>query len=165
MTKAKQKLPNDLIGVAGVHFVAFRLSFRGLIVLPTIRNTAGIDLLVNDPVTGGHASLQVKTSMKRVKIWSTSSSDKCLRRPHSFYVFLRCDRGEDTFEAFLESAECVAQQIEHNEAEDRVRGRKKFAYWQLPRRTLPLPLPLHLPLHLPLPLPDVKGQVCCVLFL
>lgn len=37
------KIPNDLIGVAGVHFVAYRLSLRGLIVLPTIRNTAGID--------------------------------------------------------------------------------------------------------------------------
>ncbi len=37
MDEAEQRLSNDLIGVAGVHFVAFKLSLQGLIVLPTIR--------------------------------------------------------------------------------------------------------------------------------
>ncbi len=45
MNEGSDKLPNDLIGVTGVHFVAFKLSLRGLIVLPTIRNTAGIDFV------------------------------------------------------------------------------------------------------------------------
>jgi hypothetical protein len=37
-----------LIGAAGVHFVVSELSLRGLIALPTIRNTAGVDVLVTD---------------------------------------------------------------------------------------------------------------------
>ncbi len=43
---SSKKLPNYLIGVAGVHFVVSELALRCLIALPTIRNTAGIDIIV-----------------------------------------------------------------------------------------------------------------------
>jgi hypothetical protein len=132
VAEATQKLSNDLIGVAGVHFVAFKLSLRGLIVLPTIRNTAGMDLLVNDPRTMGQASLQVKTSMQWVKFWPTSKFDKCLRGPRTFYVFLRYDSQAESFEAFLESGNRVAQQVEANAQDYRERGRKEFSFWRLP---------------------------------
>jgi len=36
----------SLIGAAGVHFVVSELSLRGLIALPTIRNTAGVDVVI-----------------------------------------------------------------------------------------------------------------------
>jgi hypothetical protein len=133
MNQMMDKLSNDLIGVAGVHFVAFKLALRGLIVLPTIRNTAGIDLLVNDPRTGAQAALQVKTSMRCVKFWPTSAAEKCLRGRQSFYVFLRYDPESETFEAFLESGERVAQQVAANAQDYRERGRKAFSYWELPR--------------------------------
>jgi hypothetical protein len=74
-----QRVKNDLIGAAGVHYVAYGLSLRGLIALPTIRNTAGIDLLVSDPTTGSQAALQVKTSLQRVTFWPTSRYDRSLR--------------------------------------------------------------------------------------
>jgi hypothetical protein len=133
MDEERDRLANDLIGVAGVHFVAFKLSLRGIIVLPTIRNTAGIDLLANDPRNGTQASLQVKTSLKLVKFWPMSTPAKCLRGAHSFYVFLRYHREASSFEAFLESGDRVVQQVEANIQDYRNRGRKEFPYWQLPR--------------------------------
>ncbi len=133
MNEGSDKLPNDLIGVTGVHFVAFKLSLRGLIVLPTIRNTAGIDLLVNDPRTEAQASLQVKTSMAWVKFWPTPTAQKCLRGRHAFYVFLRYDRSVESFDAFLESGSQVAEQVEANAQDYRERGRKEFSYWKLPQ--------------------------------
>ncbi|HEY7330736.1 MAG TPA: hypothetical protein VH592_24055 [Gemmataceae bacterium] len=134
MNEANDRLSNDLIGVAGVHFVAFKLSLRGLIVLPTIRNTAGIDLLVNDPRTGAQAALQVKTSMKRnVKFWPTSKPEKCIHGPLHYYVFLRFDQEVDCFEAFLETGAKVAAQVKANAQAYLDSGRKEFSYWELPQ--------------------------------
>jgi hypothetical protein len=131
--KSRDKLTNDLIGVAGVHFVAFRLSLRGLIVLPTIRNTAGIDLLVNNPLNGSQASLQVKTSINRVRFWPTSTPEKCLRGARTYYVFLRYDAKVESFEAFLQDGEEVAKQVTWNAEDYLKRDRKAFSFWQLPR--------------------------------
>lgn len=55
---SNKKLRKDLTGVAGVHFVVSKLTLRGLIALPTIRNTAGIDILVSETDGSGQASLQ-----------------------------------------------------------------------------------------------------------
>ncbi|MGE5609297.1 MAG: hypothetical protein ACM359_08590 [Bacillota bacterium] len=125
-------LRNDLIGVAGVYFVAYRLSLRGLIVLPTMRNAAGIDLLVNDPKMGALASIQVKASMEKVTYWPMPQPEKCSRAPNTFYVFLRYLAERQEFEGFLASADAVAQQVEENIADYRRRGLSEFAYWELP---------------------------------
>jgi hypothetical protein len=133
-TDAKRtRLSNDLVGVAGVHFVAYRLSLRGLIVLPTIRNTAGIDLLVHDPRTNAQASVQVKTAQRFVSFWPTSRAGKCVKGPASYHVFLRWQSAKDTFEAFLESGDRVAGQVSANAEEYVRRGNKEFPFWQLPR--------------------------------
>lgn len=57
MEKSSSKVPNDLIGIAGVHYVVSELSRRGLIALPTIRNTAGIDIIVSKPDATAQAFL------------------------------------------------------------------------------------------------------------
>ncbi len=41
----KGRLDNDLVGIAGVHYIAFELSRRGLVVLPATRNTRGYDMV------------------------------------------------------------------------------------------------------------------------
>jgi hypothetical protein len=132
MGNSNRKLPNDLIGVAGVHFVASELTLRGLIALPTIRNTAGIDILVSEPDGSGQASLQVKTSLKKVDFWPTSRPERCLRGQCSFYVFLRFLLERNRFEAFLESGDNVAKQVKENLEDYKERGRKEFTYWALP---------------------------------
>jgi hypothetical protein len=126
------KISNSLIGIAGVHFVASELTLRGLIALPTIRNTAGIDILVSEPDGSGQANLQVKTSLKKVTFWPTSKPEKCLRGPTSFYVFLRYDKNQRRFEAFLESGDKVYAQVTKNMKDYKKRGLAEFPYWYLP---------------------------------
>ena len=56
-----------LIGAAGVFYVAAELSLRGMIALPTIRNTAGYDIIVTNRDGSKHANIQVKTSGQQPK--------------------------------------------------------------------------------------------------
>ena len=56
MGNSNNKPTKTLVGAAGVHFVVSELSLRGLVALPTIRNTAGIDILVSEPDGSGQAS-------------------------------------------------------------------------------------------------------------
>ena len=127
LTKTK-----TLIGAAGVHFVVSELSLRGLVALPTIRNTAGIDILVSEPDGSGQANLQVKTRSSKEDYWPTSKPERCLKGPRSFYVFVRYLPDEERFEAFLESGSNVAQQVQENLLDDQKRGLKDFPYWWLP---------------------------------
>lgn len=127
------KLSTSLIGISGVHFVVSELTLRGLIALPTIRNTGGIDILVSEPDGSGLAALQVKTSLKRkVDWWPSPRAEKCLTGPTNFYVFLRYLHEDKRFEAFLETGKKVAGQVRRNEAKDRKRGWKDFPWWGLP---------------------------------
>jgi len=125
-------VPKALVGAAGVHFVTAELSLRGLVAMPTIRNVAGADLLVWDPASGKQAVIQVKTSASKVKFWPTGMPDKCLRGPNAYYVFVRYDKEQGRFEAFIESADQVVDQINKNLDDQRQRGRKLFPYWHLP---------------------------------
>jgi hypothetical protein len=129
---------NALIGIAGVHYVVSELSRRGLIAMPTIRNTAGIDVLVAEPDGNGQAVLQVKsTGSVRVKEegrqwWPTPEPEKCLSGSTAFYVFVRWREDLGKFEAFLENADAVAKQVRDNLVEDRKLGHKDFPCWGLP---------------------------------
>ena len=124
----------SLIGAAGVHFVVSELSLRGLVALPTIRNTAGIDVMVVKPRSQWHANLQVKTSRTKVGFWPISTRYEELRGKDNFYVFLRYLKNEHRFEAFLESADGVADQTAVVVARERRRGVAEWApCWYLPR--------------------------------
>jgi len=132
MRNSNKKLTKTLIGAAGVHFVVSELSLRGLVALPTIRNTAGIDILVSEPDGSGQANLQVKTRSSKEDYLSTSRPERCLKGPRSFYVFVRYLPDEERFEAFLESGSNVAKQVQENLLDDQKEGRKYFPYWLLP---------------------------------
>lgn len=126
------KISNALIGISGVHFIVSELTLRGLIALPTIRNTAGIDVLVSEPDGSGLANLQVKSSLKKVNFWPTSKPEKCLRGPTSFYIFLRFDKKEKRFEVFLEGGDEVYEQVVRNLKDCQKRGLVEFPCWILP---------------------------------
>jgi hypothetical protein len=110
--------------------------------MPTIRNTAGIDILVAKPDGSGQAVLQVKTAVE-IKTsqkegrqwWPMSKPSGCLMGPNAFYVFVRYDQYKERFEAFLESADAVIKQIEENLKDDRALNpkRKEFPCWGLPK--------------------------------
>ena len=56
------EISSQAIGVAGVHYVASRISAMGFNVAQTIRNAKHVDLLVGSPKTMRAISVQVKTS-------------------------------------------------------------------------------------------------------
>ncbi len=132
MGNSNKKPTKTLIGAAGVHFVVSELSLRGLVALPTIRNTAGIDILVSEPDGSEQANLQVKTASYRRNHWPTSGPERCLKGSRSFYVFVRYLPDEKRFEAFLESGSNVAKQVQENLLDYRKQGLKDFTYWELP---------------------------------
>jgi len=132
MRNSNKKPTKTLIGAAGVHFVVSELSLRGLVALPTIRNTAGIDILVSEPDGNGQANLQVKTRSSKADYWPTSEPERCLKGSRSFYVFAQYLPDEERFEAFLESASNVAKQVQENLQDDQKGGRRNFPYWGLP---------------------------------
>jgi len=57
-----KKRSGQLIGVAGVHFVAAKLSFLGFHSVPTTRNVPGPDLLVSNLSGSKGLAVQVKTT-------------------------------------------------------------------------------------------------------
>ena len=55
------KLPPQVVGNVGLYYVCFRLSERGWNVLPTSRNTRGIDIICFSPDAARMTSIQVKS--------------------------------------------------------------------------------------------------------
>lgn len=90
-----------LIGAAGTFYVASELSRRGMIVLPTTRNTAAYDLLVVTPDGRRHANIQVKTSFMRVSGFPMPLPEKIRTGRHDFYVFVRWDDEDSRFQGFM----------------------------------------------------------------
>jgi hypothetical protein len=78
---------------------------RGLIALPTVRNTAGVDLIVSSPRGGFHGNVQVKTSQRRVDFWPIGSKYNEWVGSDLYYVFLRYLPKIARFEVFLETSE------------------------------------------------------------
>src|SRR6266508_2305791 len=106
---------NALIGIAGVHYVASELSRRGMVALPTTRNTAAYDIVVATPEGDRHANIQVKTSSKRVTFFLMPSVENIRVGPRDFYVLVRWLDDTTRFEGFLltgrESRNAVRESI------------------------------------------------------
>jgi hypothetical protein len=125
---------NILTGIAGVHFIVSELSLRGLIALPTIRNTAGIDIVVTNAAGTWQANLQVKTSKNKVNFWPIGKHYEDWRGENCWYGFARYLESDLRFELFLETAERVARQVAENTARDQERGNVEWQpCWYLPK--------------------------------
>jgi hypothetical protein len=121
----KRTMNPQLVGAAGVFYVASELSMRGLVALPSIRNVKGADILVADPDGRRFAFLQVKTSKSKVIFWPIGDSALKWTGRNCYYVFVR--RVHDHFEAFLEKASVVAGEVQAADRSASKRGNKKWA--------------------------------------
>ncbi len=121
------RIDNSLIGAAGVHYIASELSFRGLIALPTIRNTAGVDIIVSNREGTWHANLQVKTSKHKISFWPVSTKFEDWSGENNYYVFVRHLKRESRFEAFLVLSTEANEAIRRRKEEDEERGLAKWA--------------------------------------
>jgi hypothetical protein len=125
--------PNTaLTGIAGVHHVVAELSRRGLVALPTIRNTTAYDIIVATPDGKRHANLQVKASQNRRSFFLMPPSTKVRARPHDYYVLLRWLANEDRYEGFMLSGQAARNEVRRSERLQRSRiraGKRKSRVW------------------------------------
>lgn len=126
----------SLVGAAGVHAVVSELSLRGLIALPTIRNTAGVDVIVSNKAGTWHANLQVKTSRSRVSFWPVGTKYAEWVSTNNYYIFLRFNQKTGKFEIFMESSEKVAENCAAGVKLEKEKGLKKWAPCFYPRDRL-----------------------------
>jgi hypothetical protein len=90
-----------LIGISGVHYVVSELSIRGMIALPTIRNTDTYDIVAITRKGDKHANIQVKTSSYFTTHWPMPEIEKIRTGSHDFYVLVRRLASENRFEGFM----------------------------------------------------------------
>lgn len=110
------RLAAGFAGNAGVMFVAAELGRRGLIALPTVRNTEGVDLLVSEPLGGKAVSIQVKTSQALHKKWLLTKKNETLVSPNLFYVFVNLGSPGDMPEYHVVPSRVVASTIARGHA-------------------------------------------------
>jgi hypothetical protein len=111
---------NALIGIAGVHHVVSELSRRGLIALPTVRNTAAYDVVVVTTDGTRHANIQVKASSKRVSFFRMPTSKRVMAGPCDYYVLLRWDDREGKYDVMmLTGAEARAEVLASETSQQR----------------------------------------------
>jgi hypothetical protein len=105
------RLAAGFAGNAGVMFVAAELCRRGLIALPTARNTEGVDLVVSEPMGGKAVSIQVKTSQASIKKWLLSKKHESIASPNLFYVFVNLGSPGEVPEYHVVPSRVVARTI------------------------------------------------------
>jgi hypothetical protein len=64
-TRYPTKIPNQTIGNIGLYYVCYQLSLAKWNVMPTSRNTKGVDILIFSQNASRKISIQVKTLSKR----------------------------------------------------------------------------------------------------
>lgn len=106
---------NALIGIAGVHFVVSDLSRRGMIALPTVRNTAGYDIIVSNTDGTQYASIQVKTSLSRVSFFPMPPSAKVHDGENTFYALVRWIEHKKCFECFFLTGQEAKEEVRRGE--------------------------------------------------
>jgi len=113
----------SLIGIAGVHHVVSELSRRGLVALPTIRNTAAYDVVVVTPDGRKHANIQVKASSKRALFFRMPPSSRVRAGPRDFYVLARWIEKERRYECFMLTGREAKEAVKRGERWQRSRKR------------------------------------------
>ena len=63
--KGRRKPSNQIVGNAGLYYVCYELSKRGWNVLPTSRNTKGIDIIIFSEKAKRMHTIQVKSLSKK----------------------------------------------------------------------------------------------------
>jgi hypothetical protein len=108
-------MPNNaLIGIAGVHHVVAELSRRGMVALPTVKNTAAYDIVALNVEGTRHANIQVKSSSKRASFFPMPPPEKIRVGPRDFYVLVRWIEADERFECFLLKGKVARAAVEEN---------------------------------------------------
>jgi hypothetical protein len=90
-----------LIGIAGVHYVVSELSRRGIIALPTVKNTAAYDIVALNQDGTRHANIQVKASSKKVSFFPMPAAEKIRTGTNEYFVLVRWIEKENRYQCYL----------------------------------------------------------------
>lgn len=99
---------NSITGISGEYFVAGELSKRNYIALLTLRNTAGIDIIVTNPTTYKSTNIQVKTT-RRNPPWLLHKKNEKSYGNKLFYVFV--NMMDDKQEYYVVPSKVVANRV------------------------------------------------------
>ena len=99
-----------------MHHVVSELSRRGSIALPTIRNTAGYDVIATSRDGKRHANIQVKAAAGRSTFWLIPPSEIIPCGPDDYFVFVRWLQNEKRWEGFLAKGNEVRREAKAREA-------------------------------------------------
>jgi hypothetical protein len=130
----KLKLPTDLIGISGVHFVVSELSRRGLIALPTVKNCAAYDVIVANQKGTKHANLQVKTSFGKRDFWPMPPSTKIRKGRYDYYIFLRWLGLEKRYQGYMLRGREVRTRVAQAEVETKRKGQRPFGVFYVGKK-------------------------------
>src|SRR2546427_8373954 len=87
--RKRPEIPSNLVGIAGVHYVAFELSRRKVTVLSTTRNTKGYDIIAVSSDGRRHANIQVKAAQKKPNFWPMPGSWTIAKGPNDSFGLVR----------------------------------------------------------------------------
>lgn len=104
--------------------VVSELCRRGMVALPTIRNTAAFDIVVTSQNGRKHANIQVKTSGRRRQFWRMPPSSNICCGRNDYYALLRWNPKESRFQVFLLSGKVARDAVAEGEAFQRKRIRE-----------------------------------------
>lgn len=125
------KADNTLIGIAGVHHVVSELSRKGLIALPTVKNTAAYDIVALNVLGTKHANIQVKASSRKVGFFPMPRPDRIRTNEHDWFVLARWLEEDKRYECFLLSGRTARSEVEKSlvlQAPNIERGTRKVEF-------------------------------------
>lgn len=125
-SRKKSRIPNDMVGIAGVHYVAYALSKRGMVALPTTRNTAGYDLVVTNRAGTKHANIQVKAAQRHPNFWPMPRFNKIRHGNNDYYVLVRRLAEAGPPECFRVSGREARAHVKRIQQSQRRHGRGDF---------------------------------------
>lgn len=111
-------MSKKLIGAAGEHYIAFKLSLMGYSVALTRDGSDTIDLMVGDILDGTAVAIQVKTARNASKTkyweWSVGRKPLSLRSTELIYVFVDLREVADVYkpDIFVVPISDIAKQAE-----------------------------------------------------
>ena len=117
MMPRKSTLSAGLSGVAGEYFVAGELFRRGFIASITLRDTAGVDVLVARGDAAGTACVQVKTNKGSSKVRVLNQKAEALVQDNLFYVFVNLHGLDKAPTYHVVPSAVVAEHCKHHHQE------------------------------------------------
>jgi len=104
-----KRIEKQLVGASGVFYVAAELSRRGWIVMPTIRNTSGVDIIASKG--GKSVNIQVKTNGYGKTKYPLSKENENLISDKLYYVFVTLKEETERPDFYVVPSKFVADYI------------------------------------------------------